>query len=61
MQILEGSQIDETPKVINRSINGLTAESIEFDAKVDEILDRIAYSLTFVEGNGNIYDHIMDI
>jgi hypothetical protein len=37
------------------NINGLDAESVQIDGKVEGIDEEIAYFLTFVEGTDNIY------
>ncbi len=36
-------------------INGLQAETIDIDAKVDNIEEELSYFLTFIDGKNNIY------
>ncbi|MFD2098282.1 hypothetical protein [Flagellimonas iocasae] len=37
------------------TISGLTTESVEIDAKIDNIEEDLTYFLTFIEGNDKIY------
>ena len=53
--------LSRTTEIINKSnsksfkINGLDAESLELDAKVNGVDDEISYFLTFIDGNEKVY------
>ncbi|MCR9227405.1 MAG: hypothetical protein NXH90_08310 [Flavobacteriaceae bacterium] len=56
LQILaRTTNITKKSSSISSKMNGLDAESIELDAKVNGVNDEISYFLTFIEGGEQVY------
>lgn len=51
----ERMEITHQTKPVKMTISGLNAESVEIDAKVDNIEEELTYFLTFLEGEDQIY------